>query len=64
MDEILMTVSEAARALNKSAQTIRDWADRGKLPAIRMRNGQRLFTGENVERARQEQQRADSDEAA
>jgi DNA-binding transcriptional MerR regulator len=48
-------VSETARQLKKSAQTIRVWADRGKIEVIRTASGQRLFTGDAIERKRHEQ---------
>jgi excisionase family DNA binding protein len=51
MSEV-MTVSEAARALDKSAQTVREWADVGKLPSVRTVGGQRIFKRVDVERIR------------
>jgi excisionase family DNA binding protein len=51
MSEV-MTVSEAARALDKSAQTVREWADVGKLPSVRTVVGQRIFKRVDVERIR------------
>jgi excisionase family DNA binding protein len=51
----LLTVSEAARALDVAAQTVRDWVDRGKLPAMRTAGGQRIFRRADIERVRQEQ---------
>jgi excisionase family DNA binding protein len=53
MSEVL-TVSEAARELDIAAQTVREWADRGKLPAMRTGGGQRIFQRADVERLRQE----------
>ena len=50
MTEVL-TVSEAARMLNVAAQTVREWADRGKLPAQRTGTGQRIFERADIERA-------------
>ena len=52
----VLSVSEAARRLKVSAQTVRDWADRGKLPAMRTAGGQRIFQRDDIERARQERQ--------
>ncbi len=52
MAEVL-TVSEAARALGVASQTIRDWADAGKLPTMRTSGGQRIFTRADVERVQQ-----------
>jgi excisionase family DNA binding protein len=52
----VLSVSEAARRLKVSAQTVRDWADRGKLPVMRTAGGQRIFQRDDIERARQERQ--------
>jgi excisionase family DNA binding protein len=57
----LQTVSETARRLAKSAQTIRDWADSGKLPAVRTRTGQRIFRRGDVERLARELNAPDED---
>jgi excisionase family DNA binding protein len=56
----VLTVSEAAREFAVSAQTIRDWADRGKLPAMRTISGQRIFSRADIERVRQERLKAAS----
>jgi len=50
----LLTVSEAARELRVSAQTVRQWADRGKLIAQRTSSGQRIFARDAVEQLRVE----------
>lgn len=63
MGEVL-SVSEAARDLDVSSQTVRSLADKGVLPVMRTRGGQRFFKSEDVERVRQERQAAHSDEAA
>jgi excisionase family DNA binding protein len=63
MSEVL-TVSEAARALDVAAQTIREWVDRGKLPAMRTSGGQRIIHRADVERVQRERRAADGDEAA
>jgi excisionase family DNA binding protein len=60
----LLTVSETARALDVAAATIRDWADRGKLPAVRTSSGQRIFHRADVERLQEERRIAGGDEAA
>ena len=52
----LLTVSEAARGLEASAQTVRAWADRGKLPVTRTEKGMRLFQRDDVIRFRDERQ--------
>jgi excisionase family DNA binding protein len=51
-DSSLMTVSEAARELEVSEQTIRNLEGRGELPASRVGNGMRLFLREDVEKLR------------
>jgi excisionase family DNA binding protein len=48
----VMSVSEAARVLGVSAQTVRSWADHGKLPAMRTSVGQRIFKRAVIARAR------------
>ena len=48
------TVSEAARVLNKSAQTVRRYIDSGKLLAQRTKTGQRIVGGLALERLRRE----------
>lgn len=63
MAEVL-SVSEVARKLGVSSQTVRDWADHGKLPAMRTCGGQRIFLERDVEQVRQERRTARGDEAA
>ncbi len=63
MSEV-MTVSEAARALGVAGQTVRDWADNGKLPMKRTSGGQRIFQRADVERVRLERQTPEGHEAA
>jgi len=46
----LLTVSDAARVLNRSADTVRTYERQGKLPAQRTRGGLRLFKASDVER--------------
>jgi len=48
------TVSEAARVLNKSAQTVRRYIDTGRLPAQRTPGGQRIVGGQALERLRRQ----------
>ena len=60
----IMTVSEAARVLERSSQTIRDWADAGVLPVMRTSTGQRIFRRVDVERVREEREHAQGGEAA
>jgi excisionase family DNA binding protein len=45
----VLTVSEAVHVLDVAAQTVRDWADTGKLPALRTGTGQRIFRRSDVE---------------
>lgn len=45
-----LTVSETARELDVAAQTVRAWADTGKLPTSRTAGGQRIFQRADVER--------------
>jgi excisionase family DNA binding protein len=47
-----MLTSETARALHVSSSTIADWADLGRLPALRTPGGTRLFAVKDVERFR------------
>jgi excisionase family DNA binding protein len=49
MDELL-TTSDVARALNRSADRVRGYEREGKLPAQRTRSGQRLFKASDVDR--------------
>lgn len=46
-DEFLM-VTDVARILNRSAESVRNYARSGKLPAIRTANGHRLFKRQDV----------------
>ena len=48
----LMQVRAAARALGVSENTIRRWAERGLLPAVRLPSGVRRFRPEDIESAR------------
>lgn len=59
----LLTTSETARELNVSAETIREWADQGKLSVRRTSSGQRIFERSDVERMRLER-RSTQGEAA
>lgn len=44
-----LTVSPAARFLGVSAETVRDWADKGKLPFTRTPGNQRRFRRADLE---------------
>jgi excisionase family DNA binding protein len=50
----LLTASEAARILNKSVQTVREWADQGRLPMVRTAAGWRMFDRQEIERIARE----------
>ncbi len=52
--EELLTTSDAARQLNRSADRVRDYEREGKLPAQKTRSGQRLFKPCDVERLAKE----------
>lgn len=56
-DEPLITTSVAARLAVVSANTIRGWADRGWLRAMRTSSGLRLFRRADVLRAKEEHAR-------
>jgi excisionase family DNA binding protein len=45
-----LTTSEAAKVLDRSADTVRLYERTGKLPAQKTKRGQRLFSVEDVER--------------
>jgi excisionase family DNA binding protein len=46
----LLTTSDAARRLKRSADRVRDYEREGRLPAQKTVSGQRLFRLEDVER--------------
>ena len=49
MDDIeLLTISTAARVLNRSVFTLRQWERQGKLVPIRDSGGRRLYNAEEV----------------
>ena len=45
-----MLVGEASRVLGVSAETVRAWAKRGRIGALRTSHGVRLFDRRDVER--------------
>ncbi len=49
-----LTISEAARRVGVHANTLRSWADKGLVKAIRLPSGYRRFTAEEIERIRTE----------
>ena len=56
VDPVLTT--EAARILNVSQETVRQWERRGILPAHKTARGVRLFDRRDVERLARERERA------
>ncbi len=54
----IVLTSEAARLCGVSADTIRLWARRGRLPSRRTEKGVRLFARDDVERLAHEQDRS------
>ena len=55
-----MTVSEVARELDIAAETVREWADSGKLPMRRTAGGIRVFERAAIERVRRALDRGDA----
>jgi len=55
-----MTVSEVARELDIAAETVREWADSGKLPMRRTAGGIRVFERADIERVRRALDRGDA----
>lgn len=54
MTSIPLLTSEAARIIGVTPETIRIWADSGRLPAAKTTNGVRLFDRADVERVARE----------
>jgi len=52
--EQFLTTSEAAKVLDRSADTVRLYERSGKLPAQKTRGGLRLFKASDVERLAQQ----------
>jgi excisionase family DNA binding protein len=50
----LLTISEAALELGVHSNTLRGWADRGLVPAVRLPSGHRRFEPEQIERIKRE----------
>jgi excisionase family DNA binding protein len=57
MNFIPLLTSEAARILEVTPETVRLWADSGRLPAVKTARGVRLFEREDVERLARERER-------
>jgi molybdopterin-binding protein len=56
-----LRLGEAAEILGVSPETVRRWADEGRLPAERSAGGQRLVRREDVSRVLAERRRAGQD---
>ncbi len=54
MQDQLLFVSDAARLLGRSTQTVRNYVERGKLPAVRAVGGIRLFKESDVQKLAEE----------
>lgn len=54
MQATLMQVRQAARALGVHENTIRRWADRGLIEAVRLPSGVRRFRAEDIERLQEQ----------
>jgi excisionase family DNA binding protein len=52
-----MTASEAAREIGCSVQTVREWADAGRLASVRTVSGWRIFDPADVRRVAAERRR-------
>jgi excisionase family DNA binding protein len=53
-DHKLLNISEAARRLGIHDNTLRQWADRGKVKHVRLMSGVRRFDPDEIERVRRE----------
>ena len=54
MSVALMQVRQAAQSIGVHENTLRRWADRGLIQAVRLPSGVRRFRTEDVERLRQD----------
>jgi excisionase family DNA binding protein len=64
ISEGLMTIGEAARELRISPETLRLWADDGKVHAQRTSSGLRIFRRADIARVQQKRRAAHGGEAA
>jgi excisionase family DNA binding protein len=48
----LLTITQAAERLGVHYQTLRAWADAGKVPMVRLESGYRRFDPDAIERVR------------
>jgi excisionase family DNA binding protein len=44
-----LTLSQAAKALGVHPNTVRNWVNRGQVPAMRLPSGHRRFTRDQIE---------------
>ena len=51
-EAVIMTPTEAAQVLFVSTDTVRKWADEGKLPCMKTMSGRRVFKSSDVENLR------------
>lgn len=49
----LLTIGETARLLGVSTDTIRRWADEGRIPVVTLPSGHRRFRPEDIETIRE-----------
>lgn len=61
MRQDLLTPAEVARLLDVTPETVRGWANAGKIPVLRTQTGRRLFERDQVERLAQERERGRTD---
>lgn len=55
-----ITISTAAKILDRPESTVRFWAKRGLIPSRRLPSGLRLFEKSEVEQFRQERRNAEA----
>lgn len=55
VDDLFITVCEAARILNRSAESVRAYEKRGILPVVRTSRGMRLFRVDDVRQLAEKQ---------
>jgi excisionase family DNA binding protein len=63
MKEIFLTVTQAARILELSAESVRSYEKKGLLPALKTGKGMRLFRKQDVENFRSDSKRAKKESA-
>lgn len=56
-----MLTGEAARELGVSEQTVRNWADDGRLPSMTTSNGTRVFQRKDVLRLKEQRDEKKAD---